>query len=408
VTLKTEDQLTGQPVVDRVRYNSPAEKAGLKPGDRIVEIDGQPVERVAHVRQALGTRLAGDRVTLKVRRGEQTLELTATLVKQLEPYEAPYLGVLPAKLASAVPGVRIRLVLPDSPAQEAGLQAGDVITQVDQVPVRNAAELWDVVSRRRPGQSVRLQVVRSAHGKPKQSLRVEVELQTVPNDIPARVPAEAVPPPKRRPEKVKTGELLATEPSTQREYWAYVPDDYNPDYAYGLLVWIQPNAGDMQKEVMRLWKPVCQARGWLLLAPRPARGQRWTPNDVQVVRTVVDHFLQRYSVDRSRVVVHGYDDGGPLACELAFRHRDLVRGLLLAGSPVTGSVPENRPDLRLQFLLVCGDKDEAAVFVQEGAKVLRRMKYRCSLIEMKSTGRRYPPSEVVDQMARWLDTVDAI
>jgi S1-C subfamily serine protease len=86
------DAINGSPVIKTVRAESPAAVAGLQSGDRIVTVDGRPAERIADIRHALTPRLAGDTVTLVVRRGtEEAAEevtVTATLVDRLPPLEA--------------------------------------------------------------------------------------------------------------------------------------------------------------------------------------------------------------------------------------------------------------------------------------------------------------------------------
>jgi S1-C subfamily serine protease len=58
-----------------VAAGSPAERAGLRAEDLIVELDGTPVERVDHVQRAMSEDAIGQRVPITVLRGERWLEL---------------------------------------------------------------------------------------------------------------------------------------------------------------------------------------------------------------------------------------------------------------------------------------------------------------------------------------------
>ena len=69
VTMK-EGGIDERPTIDHVRFDSPAERAGLKAGDVFAEIDGHPVGRHDEVKQVLGRKYAGDKVAIVVRRGE--------------------------------------------------------------------------------------------------------------------------------------------------------------------------------------------------------------------------------------------------------------------------------------------------------------------------------------------------
>ncbi|MBI3862626.1 MAG: trypsin-like peptidase domain-containing protein, partial [Planctomycetia bacterium] len=100
ITTRGRDIYEGQPIIDRVRYGSPAQQADLKEGDTILELDGHPVKRQAQIKHALGNRYAGETVTVKIKRGDEELTRELTLVDKLVPYESAYLGVLPVRDAA--------------------------------------------------------------------------------------------------------------------------------------------------------------------------------------------------------------------------------------------------------------------------------------------------------------------
>lgn len=77
------------------RTTSPAEEAGLRPGDRIVAVDGRQVRTFAELAEALRAR-PGERVTLTVQRGDRVFETAATLdvrVDEVTGETVGYLGV---------------------------------------------------------------------------------------------------------------------------------------------------------------------------------------------------------------------------------------------------------------------------------------------------------------------------
>jgi hypothetical protein len=76
----TEDEL-GM-TVSEVVPDSAAEKAGIKVGDIITEIDGKEVKEHSVFVDAIQAHKVGDEIKIKVLRGEETLELTATLGKR--------------------------------------------------------------------------------------------------------------------------------------------------------------------------------------------------------------------------------------------------------------------------------------------------------------------------------------
>ena len=69
-----EDQRIGT-----VFPNSPAEKAGIKPGDAVVRFDGKPISRYDDLPPLVQQKTPGDRVEIELRRGDEVLKVEAEL-----------------------------------------------------------------------------------------------------------------------------------------------------------------------------------------------------------------------------------------------------------------------------------------------------------------------------------------
>jgi S1-C subfamily serine protease len=96
----------------------------------------------------------------------------------------PYLGITYQPLTPAVAaqagisqtqGVLVQDVVPGSPAEQAGLQPNDVITAVDNQPLKEDSDLGKILSTHKPGDTVTLTVVRDG-----QTHNVQVKLGTLP------------------------------------------------------------------------------------------------------------------------------------------------------------------------------------------------------------------------------------
>ncbi|MCW5723954.1 MAG: trypsin-like peptidase domain-containing protein [Maricaulaceae bacterium] len=137
----------GGVVVEALTRRSPAERAGLEPGDVIIAMDGSPVRAPRDVNRRLLGAAPGDEVRLEVLRGGESFTIAAVLDEP--PGEAVARGGIgPAPRAAAsfglgfenAPGggVRIDEVTAGSPAARAGLMPGDWLLAVGVTSVHDA------------------------------------------------------------------------------------------------------------------------------------------------------------------------------------------------------------------------------------------------------------------------------
>lgn len=407
VTFTTRDPNAKLPAIDRVRYDGPAWQADLKSGDQIVQIDGKPIERMAQLLSVLKSRLEGEMLTVTVKRGEEELTRSLTLVAEVPPYESGFLGILPERSSEVTGGARVRFVFPDSPAAKAQIEAGDRIVSLNKDAMPTAAALLDRISRLRPGEKVALEVERE--GK---SRTVELELSSIPETVPETLAAATISktekPAEANGDKPKTGRFTAKLDGYDQEHWAYVPDDWSADRTWSLLVWTHPTASSMEATIFNRWKSVCDHRGILLLAPKSKSGRNWTENETEYVHDVVKDFSATYNVAADRIAIHGFDDGGVFAATVAFEHRELFSGIILASTGLRKAPAENLPDFRQQLLLVSGAKDPITRLVDLTADAIRGLKFPVTQLKLDDLGHEYPKGESIDQLARWLDSLDRI
>jgi serine protease Do len=89
VQVKPADANGSGAVIAQVLEKSGAEKAGLKPEDRLLAVAGEAVLDVAQLRTLVSRYAAGDEVKLTIRRGEEELQITVTLQIPPEPQPMP-------------------------------------------------------------------------------------------------------------------------------------------------------------------------------------------------------------------------------------------------------------------------------------------------------------------------------
>ncbi|MFH1177318.1 MAG: RIP metalloprotease RseP, partial [Acidobacteriota bacterium] len=141
------------PVVAWVDPGSPAAAAGLAAGDLVLSVDGEPIPTWRELE--LATLSAANRaLLLSFRRGDTTREVSLT-PKSVTRYDLGYAGLAPP-IPAEVPGVQS-----GSPAERAGLRAGDRILAINGEPVGHFFDLMRLVGAN-PGKEIAMTVARDA------------------------------------------------------------------------------------------------------------------------------------------------------------------------------------------------------------------------------------------------------
>ncbi len=171
-------------LIQSVMDDSPAARAGLRRNDIIVEYEGHPVSEMAKLRLKVADTPAGTKVNLVVIRDGKRLpfavvlkdrdERTASATPDESSDDKSALGGLTVRGLKELEmtklkiesGVIITEVEDGSPADERGLQPGDVIEQVGQTPVSSAEEFARLMSaQKRSGRPAVLFVNRNGNGQ---------------------------------------------------------------------------------------------------------------------------------------------------------------------------------------------------------------------------------------------------
>jgi len=164
--------------VNQVRRGSPADRAGVRTGDRLLRVDGHPVrdgiDFYAHLRQ----RRPGDEVELMVGRGGAPQRVVVPLEVEPAPDGARLAQErLGLRLAVLDPQARRRYDLPDDvgilvqdaarrgPAERAGIEPGDIILRMERAPVASLEHVGLALEDVRPRDDVYLEGIR-LHANP--------------------------------------------------------------------------------------------------------------------------------------------------------------------------------------------------------------------------------------------------
>jgi serine protease Do len=165
-------------LVTQVFPGDPADKAGIKAKDIIIAVDGKPVSSARELSSVVAGMPVGKEVPVKILRegAEQTVKLQIAERKETEQAsksqapESEDLGIRAADLNPDTArrfgidenetGVLVVEVRPGSKASQAGLQQGDIVKEVNRVPIHTVSELKTEFLKAQSGDTIPLLVKR--------------------------------------------------------------------------------------------------------------------------------------------------------------------------------------------------------------------------------------------------------
>ena len=164
-------------MVQRVMKGEGAEKAGVKAGDVILEVNGEKIEDTAHLQRIIASVDPGERVELVVWRDGARKKLRVKLgerpaeerMAEKEEGKESKLGVQVQALTDDIAkqlgyedeeGVVVSWVDPNGPAAEKGIRRGDLIVRIGRREITSVKEYDKAVKELKPGEAVMLLIKR--------------------------------------------------------------------------------------------------------------------------------------------------------------------------------------------------------------------------------------------------------
>jgi phospholipase/carboxylesterase len=204
--------------------------------------------------------------------------------------------------------------------------------------------------------------------------------------------------------------LVRTKPRPQLPQCVLVPQHYERNYAYPLLVWMHDAGGD-ERELKKIM-PLVSLRNYVSVAIRGTsslkRGFAWSesPDAILAAESNVDEAVaqakQRFHIHHNRIFIAGAGAGGTMALRLALRWPDRYAGGASIGGcfPVGHSPLSRLPLARRSRLLIMHCRDSETYRVEQVCDELSLF----HAAGMSVTLRQYPcGDELTTQMFRDLD-----
>jgi len=134
-----------------------------------------------------------------------------------------------------------------------------------------------------------------------------------------------------------TGQLL--------DYSLFIPQHYECQYAYPLIVWLHSRGGN-HRQIYQVM-PQLSSRNFAAVAIKTPSGDGWDCGAQALAQTLeklevaIDHAKLRLNINPQRIFVAGLEDGGSQALQVAFTRPDLFAGV----ASLNGALPNSSAPL---------------------------------------------------------------
>src|SRR5262249_27088852 len=101
--------------------------------------------------------------------------------------------------------------------------------------------------------------------------------------------------------KAPTGLLKRTNAARDRQYWVYVPEEYDPNVSHGLVIWLHPvnkNKKEDMEKITDAWADFCSDNKLIMVCPKSEHETGWVASEAEFVQESARAVIEGYTIDR--------------------------------------------------------------------------------------------------------------
>jgi len=188
----------------------------------------------------------------------------------------------------------------------------------------------------------------------------------------------------------------------RRHCWLYVPTSFDRARRYPLVVVLHP-AGLGGATLVRTWGEVAERTGAFIVAGPECKDQkrrRWSLDDERDLLATIEKVCGIYSVDRARILLTGFSQGGVYTYTFGLRNPGVFRAIApVAGALIAGQNPATEAILRkargtgVYIAHGAADQQIPVVRARASRQRLEKAGFLVTYHEMPYLGHHFPPEE---------------
>ena len=396
---KAKDPYKNDTELAAVRNRSPAEIAGLKPGDVILSVGGRKVRRFQEIRQALGSYDAGEKLMVGFRRDGKSDQVEVELAKEIPPLQPQRLGIIAQEITESDEAneedeapeakddddsdkaeadekdddadeekdddedsepeiqVIVQATQPGS-AADGELKANDVISKVAGVEITSIESLRSQLISAQPGEAISIMVLRD-----NTETEVSIKPKSVAGELNSKLPADWGPDSEI---EWKTEDLKL--PDVGNKIAVHAPPADSDTEQLGMLVVLLNPGQDDPKKALSGWTDAAKKAGVVLCAIAPEADERWKPKEMETIGRIASAVVKKFPIEPTAVAIGtegALKDGkaeasDAMALGVAISESKTFFGVAISNEarPPAIRLKENDPSAPLQLLVpIAGQED---------------------------------------------------
>jgi phospholipase/carboxylesterase len=190
-----------------------------------------------------------------------------------------------------------------------------------------------------------------------------------------------------------------------RDGAVYVPTGYKPGTAMPLLVWLHGAGG--QGNISANLSAMADEFGVIVLAPDSREWTwgailgRWGP-DLEFLQLAMKQTVSRHTIDRERIWLGGFSDGGSFSLSLGISYGDVFRKVFSGAPGIMQPIEANGTP---PIFLAHGRQDPTMPIDETSRKFLPKLKaLNYDVTYREYDGRHTLPPEVLREAFEWFTT----
>ena len=366
IVAKAEDPYENNTVLAAVRTRSPAEDAGLKPGDRVVSVAGKMVRRHQEIKQVLGKYDAGESIEIEFERDGDTQRVEITLTDSIPPLQPQRIGIAVIQQPSDdenASSVVVDAVVSGTPS-DGLLELGDVIKSFAGAEITDTQTLRRQLISAEPDVAIKLKISREDS-----DLEIEIDPESIDGPVMADLPKGWI---GTTEETWKVSELkLPDAPNVAAIVAPEVDSDAESESTTvsGLLVLLQGTGQAAPQEELKKWAEIAEEHNVVICAVASNDTKRWQAKEIDIVSRFASAAMKKADIDKQSVAVaahgaltgHDSEASDSMALAVALSASESFRGVAVSEKTKAPAVRlrENDAAASLQILLPIESRDGA-------------------------------------------------